>query len=535
MAMMTRPEVIKLSGGAKYWEHKYDRFFLKAYVPATDIDGEALNYGFRAPLLLVFEEEPMCMEEAVEFAKNTGLEKIASAADSAVLFVYPTAESGWEGTDESLYADLIAETKINAEYEDGICKITDFFKREFKGYFIRGAIFRADIYSFGKSADYCAKHLLKTLKGEYLWGPGEITPAMVSMERLSAVPKVERNDIAVLSVGNSSEINDSFRDCKNLLVKETADYEADFKAFVRKFKMWCGNIEIEPDFEALNMKEEPGILTVKTSADNRGRYQGTESHKAGYFAYYNKDLPDKGPMPLVVGFHGGGDSSMYLTFVAGWWEICHRYGFLFVSVENHQDLPAEEAIQVVHELKKRYNVDEKRIYATGFSMGAGKTWDMYQQYPNEFAGLMPCSALFPVKNNPFGRSLGDPGFNTSVSVPVFYSGGELSHLVELPYQGESGVERVQYIADVNKLRAKGKFDAVSFDHKDKWEQKYYGVKGDRVEEVPDESRGSILTVNYYDSEDGVCRTAFASVNNQIHECRHHSCENAWKFISGFTR
>ncbi|MCR5311234.1 MAG: hypothetical protein K6E32_07475, partial [Lachnospiraceae bacterium] len=79
MAMMTRPEVIKLSGGAKYWEHRYDRFFLKAYVPATDIDGEALNYGFRAPLLLVFEEEPMCMEEAVEFAKNTGLEKIASA------------------------------------------------------------------------------------------------------------------------------------------------------------------------------------------------------------------------------------------------------------------------------------------------------------------------------------------------------------------------------------------------------------------------------------------------------------------------
>jgi hypothetical protein len=40
-------------------------------------------------------------------------------------------------------------------------------------------------------------------------------------------------------------------------------------------------------------------------------------------------------------------------------------------------------------------------------------------------------------------------------------------------------------------------------------------------------------VNYYASDDGVCRTAFASVSGQMHECRHHTCENAWKFISRF--
>ena len=40
---------------------------------------------------------------------------------------------------------------------------------------------------------------------------------------------------------------------------------------------------------------------------------------------------------------------------------------------------------------------------------------------------------------------------------------------------------------------------------------------------------------YYDSEDGVCRTAFASISEQVHECRHHTNENAWKFISQFTR
>ena len=533
MALMTRPEVKGTAMGGKCFEAVYERFYLKVYVPATEINGKVHNYGFRAPLLLVFEEERRSMEEAVSFAKETGLSSIASANDSSVLFVYPTCEGAWDKADVELYKDLIAEIKMNPYYEDGLVEITDFFTREFKGYFVRGAIFRADIYSFGKSADYVARTLLKKIDGEYLWGPGEITPAMCSMEGLSVVPDVERKDIAILSVGNSAEINAAFKDSENLLVKDKAEYEKDFKSFVRKFKMWCGNLEIEPDFEALNMVEEAGSTVVKTSKANRGKYKDTESHEAGYFAYYNKDTFDKGPAPLMVGFHGGGDSSMYLTFVAGWWEVCHKYGFLFVSIENHQDVPAEEAVQIIEDLKKKYNIDEKRIYATGFSMGSGKTWDMFHQYPEIFAGLAPASALFPVKNNMFGMSLGDPGFNTSVSVPMFYSGGELSHLTELPKQGQDGIDRMAYLASVNKINKD--FASLDFSDKENWADPNYGIPGDRVEKIPDESRGSVLTVNYYDSEDGVCRTALASVSGQVHECRRHTNENAWKFISQFSR
>ena len=79
------------------------------------------------------------------------------------------------------------------------------------------------------------------------------------------------------------------------------------------------------------------------------------------------------------------------------------------------------------------------------------------------------------------------------------------------------------------------FGKISFDQKDSWEDPIWGVKADRVEKIEDPSRGSVLTVNYYNSKDGVCRTAFASVSGQVHECRQHSCENAWKFISKFTR
>lgn len=529
MAMMEKPRVCVLADGGKCWEHTFEKFALKVYVPSSEVDGQTNNYSFRAPLLLVFEEQRQSMEDAVAFAEASGLAGIAASVDSSVLFVYPTCEGGWENAGENLYVDVIGEVKMDPRYADGMVEITDFFSGEFRGYFVKGAKFRTDIYSFGASADYVAKHLLKTVRGEFLWGPGEITPAMCSMERLSVVPEPERKDIGILSVGNSDEINAAFRGCENVLLKAAAEYQKDFDSFVWQFKMWCGQQQLEPDFTAMHMTEEAGCVVVNTSKDNRS-FQGTDTHKVGYFAYYNEGILEQGLVPLLIGFHGGGDSAMFLTFVSGWYEVAHRHDFLYVAIDNHQAVTATEVVEVIDELTRRYPIDTRRIYATGFSMGSGKTWEMFQEYPELFAGLAPTSALFPLHNNPLAQSHGER-WNTDVSVPMFYSGGELSHVPELPFQAQSALERIQYAAKVNHL--KKSFDGLTFEERDSWEEPVWGVKGDRTLVLHDESRGSDLKIHYFDSEDGVCRTAFASVSGQVHECRLHTCEEAWKFISQF--
>ena len=52
MPMMERPEVRDCNGG-RCWEHGFDSFTMKVFVPDNDLDGQTNNYGFRAPLLLV--------------------------------------------------------------------------------------------------------------------------------------------------------------------------------------------------------------------------------------------------------------------------------------------------------------------------------------------------------------------------------------------------------------------------------------------------------------------------------------------------
>ncbi len=529
MGMKEMPEVLVRETG-KIWAHTYELFKVKTYVPTATGLVDVVNYGFKAPYLVVFEEYEQSIDEAVNWAEMSGLADVARINGSSVVFVYPTSGS-WETASPDIYASLIAETKIHQYFRDGIVTMKNRFTGEWGDNFIRGAIFRAFLYGFGKSADFIARNYLKTIQGEYLWGPGEITPAACILSNLSVTPNVERKDIPVVSIGNSAEINKAFDGCEYIKVEDSADLKEDYDTFVWKFKRWCGTLNIETDYNEIGVVEEPGYVVVNTSKDNSGDDKDTTEHKVGYVAYYNKHLFDNGPAPMMFAFHGGGDSTFYITQVSGWWEVAHKHNFLLIAIENHLDSTASEMVEMIGKLKEKYNIDEKRIYASGFSMGGCKSWDCFQEYPNVFAALAPMDATFEVGTNSFGHPA-PCEINRSVPVPVFYAGGEITPLPELPFQAQKCTDRIAYLFDVNKV--KKPYD-VSFEKQDNWENKIWGVNGDRIVKLRDESRDAVLTLQYFDSEDGVCRTVLASIDNQGHECREHTCEQAWLFMKDFTR
>ena len=547
MKMEKMPEVKHTEDGA-FWKNAYEKFEARIYVPKSTLQGDILNYGFIAPYLLVFADHSFSEEEAVKFAREKGLEKLAADFVSSVVFITPL-ENGrpcdWKDAAPDLLSEIISNSKIHQYYKDGVVIANNVFRHAIDGYFIRGAIFRATLIGYGSGADYIAENCLHHFEGDGLWGRSDLAPATCILAGLSQAPEIGADDIPVISYGNSDEANELFEQrCKHFLKRpanpSAEDFIADYYNFAKQFRRMNGPLQIDPDLEKDGLVIEPNIADVKTSPDNCGDDKGTKTHKIGYFAFYNKDLFEsetartKG-VPLVLGFHGGGDSCFFFSTMAGWAKICHRHNFLLVTIENHLNSTATEMIELLEILKKKYRIDTTRIYATGFSMGGCKTWDMIQEYPEVLAAAAPMDATFDVGCNVYGSKV-EKGINETVPVPVFYAGGEVTPLPELPFQAQKCLDRMAYTLMLNNADAAERYEEeVTLENKDSWENKIWGINGDETETAYDESRDATLTMQKFRSTDGRILSVFASISGQGHDCREHTCEHAWQFMSQFTR
>lgn len=532
MGMKKFPQLTQIGDGTRCWAHVFDGYAVQVCVPQEQELAAVINFGFKAPYLLVFDEKRRDLAETAALARAQGWLELAQRYSTAVVFVTPTGPAGWDGAPASLYTDLIAQSRIHQYYRDGVVTSRDRFSGAWGECYIRGAIFRTIIYGRGRAADYIARNLLQTVQGQYLWGPGEITPAAVVLEGLSIVPQPQRRDIPVVSVGNTNAVNEVLSAaCDHLQICTEPRKPAEHAAALVCWKRWCGQLQMEPDLTAEGMVEEPGVETVPTSADNFGDDRNTPQHRIGYVAYYRRGLLDNGPVPTVLVFHGGGDSAFYISYVSGWYRVAQRGGFLMIAVENHLNSTATEMVALLEKLKEKYPIDSRRVYASGFSMGGCKSWDMYQEYPQVFAALAPMSATFEVGLNVFGRPA-PVEINRDVPVPLFYAGGEITPLPELPFQAQKCFDRMRYVFEVNRVK---KPCDISFEDQSGWENPIWGVNGDTVEHIDDPERGSVLTIHRFESGDGIVRTAFASISGQGHECREHTCEHAWQFMKQFVR
>lgn len=539
MKMTEKPEAIKTKDGV-IWEKSFDFFRVIVYFPRTELPEKLINFGYSAPYLLVFTEKEFSFDEAVSYADTVGLSKIASDYATTVVFINPISDGlfdSWDNTSEELYKELILNSKIHQYHEDGYAILDNRFTHTIEGYAIRGAIFRAFVFAEGKAADYVGKNLLKTIEGEGLWGTADIAPTVCILKNMSVIPDFQRKDMPVVSINNSEEIEQTVRkNCEHYeLVHSDAgvNFEKVFKDFIYKYKRWGwhGELSKEPYLNEIGMVEEPCVVTVKTSEDNCGDYAGSNEHPLGYIAYYNEDLFKNGPAPLVLCFHGGGDSAKHIAYVSEWYRVAHDHNFLLICVEDHLESTATEMMELIDILSQKYSIDKERIYATGFSMGGCKSWDCYQEYPEVFAALAPMDATFEVGLNLYGKPA-PKAINRECPVPIYYIGGEVTPLPELPFQAQKCFDRIAYVFEVNHVAKK--YDC-SFDNQDSWENKIWGVNGDRVYRIEDKSRDSILTLQCFLSDNGKTYTVLGSVDNQGHECRYHSCEYAWRFLSMFRR
>ena len=117
---------------------------------------------------------------------------------------------------------------------------------------------------------------------------------------------------------------------------------------------------------------------------------------------YGPKSPPPGKLPLIFAFHGHGDDMenfQYVGLHTAWPDavvvyfqgLPSRDGYAGWQVEpgEYGDRDLKLVDTALAALKAKYNVDDSRIYATGFSNGAHFTYLLWAARPNVFAAYAP--------------------------------------------------------------------------------------------------------------------------------------------------
>ena len=541
MASSELKQTTYLENGDVLHEFRLDGYQVFVLQPANDIQSNLINYGFTGPTLTVFPDKKLGADSLSSFAEDCGLLAVSKKSGTGIIFVNPKDET-WADAPAGAYEAVTSNLGIaQSNFRDGLAVMKDDTIPDVVTYKILGSCVRMYVYGFGTGADYLAKYYLRPIKGSAVLGDlgmAELTPVCCTLVHGTELPQPEKNDIHVVSVGNTEEYNEILKNsCLGVVCEDTVDLRRDFREVTGNYRRWVGRIMPAYNYEAEGIIDKAESVMVPISDDNenfrrRLRFMRTKTHKIGYVTFYDKDLDIKnGKVPLMLVFHGGGDSAYATASLAEWPEIGQKEGFITVAVEMHMNVAAREIPALIDHLMEEYSIDPGKIYATGFSMGGIKSWDLFEQCPERFAALLPMDAIDYVGHNCFGGIT--ENVNETELVPLFYVGGADSFVVELPCQHERGVQRFTYLSKVNRFM---NGYSVDFADKENWEDPLYGQKGDRVEVLHDEMfPDSVYTVNYYLSEDGKCYTALMGVTHHAHEIRPFTNHFAWNFVKQFRR
>lgn len=484
------------------------------YVPESELGG--LYTCATAPCFMVFGDKAYTAETAKAEAEASGLAKLAAQEGATVAFINPQGNA-WSDADvdvfltmQDMYTDSSNNTYENGMAEDGS---------------IMGAVeSRVYLYANGSGADFVAANYMKYMSVEQLKGNGDVIPversaASINLFNVKTLPEItERADLAVAVINGPANAAEQ-------LAKLTDKYKVASSSEKGFDSQWItGNYET---FSGAYRRQANVTLPIHNYqaegiVRNIKNYTLADGSVINYVLFHSKELnvgKNAPAVPLVLLFHGGGNTALGVAQTSEWPEIAKANGFLVVSVDRHvSEANPNQVAELLAHLKQELPIDASRVYASGFSMGGVKSWGMFDHYPTLLAGIAPLGAVCA------------PESNTSTIVPVFYVGGQASPLAEMAVQNkEKAVERFENVFKTNQIAKAYNYNAE--------ENKYWGMNGDIAYQVTDHVafKDSTLNVNLYQSSDGKYYTAFGDATNQSHEVYARNCWAAWDFLSQFSR
>lgn len=143
------------------------------------------------------------------------------------------------------------------------------------------------------------------------------------------------------------------------------------------------------------------LLAVIRHAPRFDPTPGPLSPQAPVLLHLPADYSPWRTFPVMIALHGQGGAPQ--NELDAWVELCDREGVILVcpphgsqgsesgdSRGGARDKESDDALQdTVRRVLLSTNADPDRVYVTGISMGAARTWHMIQTYPGRFAAAAP--------------------------------------------------------------------------------------------------------------------------------------------------
>lgn len=504
------------------------------YVPASENVG---LYTCTSPIIMVFGNENYTESSAMETAESSGLAEIAKEKGSCILFANSQSGSWTADDDEAVYTAALNlySDGADSDYVNGIAKVTDYTTQE-ESIKYPGTSSRIYLYGEGGGADFIAANYMKDVLTTMTFSDGfsmsvDNTPTSIALFNPSAitVPEKTEDAIAVTIVNGPESAEEAATSVSGGQVAfkvENSDISQGFDSSLVKalydqvngrYRRQVGEMFEIPDYKALGITE-----TVKTLPTTSGTTE--------YYEYIpdSVDLTKEGSVPLVVAFHGGGNHAEFHAWASEWPLLGQQEGFIVLAVNQHVSQLTDDVINLLNAVFEQYPaIDRTRVYATGFSMGSVKSWNLGTKYPEYFAGIMPMDAGYMTEDD---TTLADLQLKDTI-MPVFYVAGGTSPLSELPHQqGEpNNVDEIlSVILKMNQVTDDYTYDAAA--------DKTWGLKPDGTYTKANPSfKDCELIVNEYASSDGSVYTCLAVDTTKSHEVYAFDSYVAWSFISQFRR
>ena len=180
------------------------------------------------------------------------------------------------------------------------------------------------------------------------------------------------------------------------------------------------------------------------------RFEEADGKDQEYRVYIPTAYDGGDATPLVIALHGLGSGTMYMMEYNNLVEEAERHGFLVATPmgynergwygargegndfnrrredpgpENLGALSEQDVLNVLAIMREDYNVDERRIYLIGQSMGGGGTWHLGTKYPDIWAALAPLA--------PAASSMSPDRLEHAVHLPVMVVMGDADQLVDV--------------------------------------------------------------------------------------------------------